>query len=62
MAGGLGSRLMPLTDNTPKPLANRDKPVLEIILESFVHQKFQFYIAVNYKSEAIKDHFGDGNG
>jgi len=62
MAGGLGSRLTPLTDDTPKPLLPiGNKPVLEIILESFVSQNFHnFYISVNYKSEVIKAHFGDG--
>jgi dTDP-glucose pyrophosphorylase len=62
MAGGLGSRLMPLTDETPKPLLPvGNKPVLEIILESFANQQFHnFYISVNYKSEAIKEYFGNG--
>ena len=63
MAGGLGERLMPLTEETPKPLLTiGDKPLLQTILESFVEQNFrQFYISVNYKAEAIKAHFGDGN-
>lgn len=62
MAGGLGSRLTPLTDDTPKPLLPiGNKPVLEIILESFISQNFHnFYISVNYKSEVIKEYFGDG--
>ena len=63
MAGGLGERLRPLTENTPKPLLQiGDKPLLQSILESFVEQRFRnFYIAVNYHSDAIKDHFGDGS-
>ena len=62
MAGGLGERLMPLTEQTPKPLLTiGDKPLLQTILESFVEQNFRrFYISVNYKADAIKDHFGDG--
>lgn len=62
MAGGLGQRLMPLTEQTPKPLLTiGDKPLLQTILESFVEQNFRrFYISVNYKGEAIKAHFGDG--
>lgn len=62
MAGGLGSRLLPLTDKVPKPLVSvGDKPILETILEGFVEQNFQnFYISVNYKADAIKKHFGDG--
>lgn len=63
MAGGLGERLRPLTEDTPKPLLNvGDKPLLETILESFVAQKFRrFYISVNYMADAIKRHFGDGS-
>ncbi|MDA1091485.1 MAG: nucleotidyltransferase family protein [Proteobacteria bacterium] len=62
MAGGLGTRLSPLTDDTPKPLLKvGNKPVLEIIIENFVAQGFRrFYISVNYKADQIRDHFGDG--
>ncbi len=63
MAGGLGERLRPLTNTTPKPLLQvGDKPLLQSILENFIQQEFRkFYIAVNYQSEAIKQHFGDGS-
>lgn len=62
MAGGLGSRLMPITENTPKPLLRiGNKPILETILESFISFDFRrFYIAVNYKADMVKAHFGDG--
>ncbi len=62
MAGGLGSRLRPLTDECPKPLLNiKDKPILEIILENFIEYGFhRFFIAVNYKSEMIEANFGNG--
>ncbi|TAN46815.1 MAG: CBS domain-containing protein [Rhodospirillales bacterium] len=62
MAGGLGNRLRPLTEDTPKPLLKVGrKPLLETILETFrSHQFRNFYISVNYKSEMIKTHFGDG--
>lgn len=62
MAGGLGERLRPLTESTPKPLMPvGNKPILEHILQSFVSHGFQrFYISVNYKAKAIKDRFGDG--
>lgn len=63
MAGGLGMRLRPLTEQTPKPLLPvNGKPILERILERFLEQGFRnFYISVNYKSEMIVDHFGDGS-
>lgn len=62
MAGGLGTRLGQLTQDTPKPmLAVGNKPILETIVESFVEQGFRrFYMAVNYKAEKIREHFGDG--
>jgi len=62
MAGGLGTRLYPLTQDMPKPMIRvGDTPILETIVRNFVQQGFQrFYIAVNYKAEMIKDYFGDG--
>lgn len=63
MAGGMGTRLKPLTSCCPKPLLKvGNKPVLETILESFIEQGFQhFYFSVNYKAEMIIEHFGDGS-
>lgn len=63
MAGGLGSRLMPLTENCPKPMLQvGGKPILESILESFFEQGFRkFYFSVNYLAQAFKDYFGDGS-
>jgi dTDP-glucose pyrophosphorylase len=63
MAGGLGNRLRPLTDDCPKPLLKvGGKPVLETILENFMEYGFQkFYLSVNYKAEMIKAYFGDGS-
>lgn len=62
MAGGLGSRLRPLTDECPKPMLRvGNKPILETILQNFVEYGFsQFYFSVNYRADMIKDHFGDG--
>ena len=63
MAGGFGTRLSPLTDDCPKPLLRvGDKPILQIILESFVESGFhQFYISTHYMPEKIEDYFGDGS-
>lgn len=63
MAGGIGSRLHPLTTDRPKPLLNvGGKPVLETIVDGFIEQGFKhFFIALNYKGNMIKEHFGDGS-
>jgi dTDP-glucose pyrophosphorylase len=63
MAGGLGSRLAPLTDQTPKPmLPVGGRPLLEITIDNLKQQGFRkFFIAVNYKSDLVEAHFGDGS-
>ncbi|CAN1212230.1 UTP--glucose-1-phosphate uridylyltransferase [Tumidithrix helvetica PCC 7403] len=63
MAGGLGSRLAPLTNDCPKPLLKvGGKPILENILESFINEGFhKFFISVNYKSHMIEEYFGNGS-
>lgn len=63
MAGGLGTRLRPLTEACPKPMLKiGSKPILETIINSFIEQGFyNFYLAVNYKSEMIKNYFKDGS-
>lgn len=63
MAGGFGTRLRPLTNDCPKPMLKvGDKPILQVILESFVKAGFhRFYISTHYMPEMIRDHFGDGS-
>jgi len=63
MAGGMGSRLHPLTEQCPKPLLKvGKKPILETILESFIEHGFRrFYISVNYMGEMVENHFKDGS-
>jgi dTDP-glucose pyrophosphorylase len=62
MAGGMGKRLRPHTENCPKPLLPvAGKPMLEHIidrakLEGFSH----FVIAVHYLGHMIEEHFGHG--
>ena len=62
MAGGLGKRLRPLTNDTPKPLLKiGNKPILETILERILDAGFHnFYISTCYKSDMVRDYFGDG--
>lgn len=63
MAGGLGMRLRPLTETIPKPLLKvNGKPLLERICEGLANQGFRrFVLSVNYKSDMIRNHFGDGS-
>lgn len=63
MAGGFGTRLRPLTHNCPKPLLKvGEKPILELILESFINAGFhRFFISTHYMPEMIREHFGDGS-
>jgi NDP-sugar pyrophosphorylase family protein len=62
MAGGLGSRLRPLTDEVPKPLLPiGGRPILELILLQLRHAGVEeVYISVGYKAELIRAYFGDG--
>lgn len=62
MLGGLGTRLRPLTDDTPKPMLRvGNKPILETIVESFKQYGYSnFIFSVNYKKEVIKDYFQNG--
>lgn len=62
LAGGLGTRLKPLTEKTPKPMLNvGDKPILQTIIEQFKEYGFKnFIISLNYKGDVIEDYFKDG--
>jgi len=63
MAGGLGTRLRPLTQDTPKPLLKvGNQPILETIINNFVKHGFiNITISVNYKADMIKEYFKDGS-
>lgn len=56
MAGGLGTRLKPLTNVIPKPLIPiNEKTILEIILDQFKEfGSSKFYMSVNYKYEILQ--------
>ena len=62
LAGGLGTRLRPLTNDTPKPMLKvGDKPILEHIIEQFKEYGYKnFIISLNYKGEIIENYFGNG--
>jgi len=62
MAGGLGSRLRPLTCEKPKPLINvLDKPVIEHIIELLKkHHITDIAVTLKYMSHNIMEYLGDG--
>ena len=59
LAGGLGTRLSEETGSKPKPMVEiGGKPILWHIMQtysSFGHK--DFYVALGYKAEIIKDYF-----
>lgn len=63
MAGGFGSRLKPLTNNTPKPmLIVGGKPIIEHNIDRLIRFGIrEFFISVKYLKEQIMDYFGDGS-
>src|ERR1041384_8852949 len=62
MAGGLGTRLRPLTDTLPKPmLPIGSRPLLELIVERLKESGIRrLNVATHYKGEVISEHFKDG--
>lgn len=62
MAGGMGTRLRPHTENCPKPLLPvAGKPMLEHIIEHAKLEGFShFVLAVHYLGHMIEEYFGNG--
>ena len=62
LAGGLGTRLRPLTNNNPKPmLPIGGKPILEHLIDWTKKNGIKsIVLCVSYLRETIEDHFGDG--
>ncbi len=62
LAAGLGERMRPLTDHSPKPmLPIVNRPVMCYILEHLARHGFTEVIAnLHYRGEDIVDYFGDG--
>lgn len=62
LAGGKGTRLMPLTRDIPKPMIKiLDKPCLQYIIELLArHGITDIAVTLGYKSEVIMEYFGDG--
>jgi mannose-1-phosphate guanylyltransferase len=63
LAGGLGTRLRPLTDSTPKPLLPiKNKPLLQHAIENLKkHGITEIIQGISYHADKIINHFKDGS-
>ncbi len=63
LAGGMGTRLRPLTEHLPKPMALvGNRPWLEHLLLNYKEQGIrEFVVAVKHYRELIENHLGDGS-
>lgn len=63
MVGGKGTRLYPLTENTPKPaLPVLDMPCLKYLIKSFASAGIsEVFLACGYKSDILQKSIGDGS-
>jgi UDP-N-acetylglucosamine pyrophosphorylase len=62
MAGGFGTRLLPLTEKVPKPMLPIDgRPLLELTIDQLRRAGIKnVNVTTHYLPEAISDHFGTG--
>jgi histidinol-phosphate phosphatase family protein len=63
LAGGLGTRLRPLTDTRPKPMIEfHGRPFLEYLVEELRDAGIErIVLLLGYLPEVIERHFGDGS-
>ncbi|MDO8566239.1 MAG: nucleotidyltransferase family protein [Candidatus Moranbacteria bacterium] len=60
LAAGVGSRMMPLTKEVPKPMLKLlGKPLLQYILEYLPQEVSEIILVVGYKREIIQSYFGE---
>ncbi|OGE30503.1 hypothetical protein A2631_00265 [Candidatus Daviesbacteria bacterium RIFCSPHIGHO2_01_FULL_44_29] len=60
LAGGLGTRFLPLTETTPKPLIRiANKPALEHNLEKVAQHFSEIVLLIGYLKEEVQKYFGD---
>ncbi|MGD6815466.1 sugar phosphate nucleotidyltransferase [Metabacillus sp. 84] len=63
MAGGMGTRLQPLTSRLPKPMVPLlNKPVLEYVILHLRENGFtSIFLSLCWNSRVIEEYFGDGS-
>jgi dTDP-glucose pyrophosphorylase/CBS domain-containing protein len=63
MAGGLGTRLRPLTDDTPKPMLKvGDRPLLERTVDRLREAGIRnVSVSTGFRAEKVREHFKDGS-
>jgi len=64
MAAGKGTRLYPITEETPKPMVKiHGKPIIDWIFESIEGLQFrEIFLILGHKREVIKEHLKDKKG
>jgi dTDP-glucose pyrophosphorylase/CBS domain-containing protein len=62
MAGGFGTRLLPLTADVPKPmLPIGDRPLMELIIDQLRRAGIsRINVTTHHQAQKIKSHFNDG--
>ena len=63
LAGGLGTRLRPLTNSVPKPLLHvNGKPIIQYAIDNLVKYGVkEIILSVGFRHEKIQEFFGDGS-
>lgn len=64
LAGGRGTRLLPLTKTLPKPMIPfHGKPFLEYLVNLLREQGFErVLLLLGYRADVVREYFGDGSG
>lgn len=62
LAGGLGERLRPLTDTTPKPMVDvHGRTLTEHVFDILKRARVtEVYLSIGYMADRIQAHYGDG--
>ena len=63
LAGGRGKRMLPLTDEIPKPMAEvGGRPLIGHLVSEFKRNGIlKIYVSIGYKGEIIEGYLGDGS-